>query len=173
MFLGDGEVDSLSVIPTESHRPALTAYAMFLIWVPFYGYTVKNHSLKNISSKASSGLSFPLCSCSCSAMLCTEDTHHVPSIWAQPMEKDSMWLCFTCLLEHARALTRGVLEEALVKMDTQMVLPSGCYGRAAPHSGLAKKHFIDKRVGVISEDCRGNDGGVLFHFDKEKSEVKK
>ena len=85
MFLGDGEADSLSAIPTESHRPVLTAYAMFL----GDPYTVKNHSLKNISSKASSGLSLPLCSCSCSAMLCTEDTHHVPRIWAQPME-DSM-----------------------------------------------------------------------------------
>lgn len=47
---------------------------------------------------------------------------------------------------------QGVLEEALVKMDTQMVLPSGCSETAAPHSGLAKKHFIDKRVGVIGED---------------------
>ncbi|KAB0359651.1 hypothetical protein FD755_010468 [Muntiacus reevesi] len=88
-------------------------------------------------------------------MLCTDDTHHVPSIWAQPME-DSI-------------PNQGFLE-ALVKMDTQMVLPSGCYGRAARHSGLAKKHFIDKRVGVIAEDYRGNGGGVLFHFDKEKSE---
>ena len=55
MFLGDGEADSLSAIPTESHRPVLTAYAMFL----GDPYTVKNHSLKNISSKASSGLSLP------------------------------------------------------------------------------------------------------------------
>lgn len=90
-----------------------------------------------------------------------------PSLWRTAC--DSALL----LLGACQSPNQGFLEEALVKMDTQMVLPSGCYGRAAPHSGLAKKHFIDKRVGVIAEDYRGNGGGVLLHFDKEKSEVKR
>ncbi|GBP15221.1 Deoxyuridine 5'-triphosphate nucleotidohydrolase [Eumeta japonica] len=34
----------------------------------------------------------------------------------------------------------------LVKTDLQIELPSGCYGRVAPRSGLAVKNFID--VGV-------------------------
>ena len=65
------------------------------------------------------------------------------------------------------------IEEALVKMDTQMALPSGCYGRVVPHSALAKKRFTDIGAGVTGEDYRGNVGVVLFHFDKKKLEYKK
>lgn len=64
-------------------------------------------------------------------------------------------------------------EEALVKMDTQMALPSGCYGRVVPHSALAKKCFTDKGAGVTGEDYRGNIGAILSHFDKKKIGVKK
>lgn len=52
-----------------------------------------------------------------------------------------------------------------------MAPPSGYYGRVAPRSGLAAKHFIDVEAGVVDEDYRGNIGVVLFHFDKEKFEV--
>jgi dUTP pyrophosphatase len=31
----------------------------------------------------------------------------------------------------------------LIKTDLQIQLPSGCYGRIAPRSGLALKHHID------------------------------
>lgn len=31
----------------------------------------------------------------------------------------------------------------LVKTDLQIELPTGCYGRVAPRSGLALKNFID------------------------------
>lgn len=31
----------------------------------------------------------------------------------------------------------------LIKTDLQIELPSGCYGRVAPRSGLAVKNFID------------------------------
>uniref|UniRef100_A0A8C0D690 Deoxyuridine 5'-triphosphate nucleotidohydrolase n=1 Tax=Balaenoptera musculus TaxID=9771 RepID=A0A8C0D690_BALMU len=61
------------------------------------------------------------------------------------------------------------MEKAPVKTD----IPSGCYGRVAPRSGLAAKHFIDVGAGVIDEDYRGNVGVVLFNFGKEKFEVKK
>ena len=33
--------------------------------------------------------------------------------------------------------------KALVKTDLQIAVPSGCYGRVAPRSGLAVKNFID------------------------------
>uniref|UniRef100_A0A8C9Q9A2 Deoxyuridine 5'-triphosphate nucleotidohydrolase n=1 Tax=Spermophilus dauricus TaxID=99837 RepID=A0A8C9Q9A2_SPEDA len=65
------------------------------------------------------------------------------------------------------------MEKALVKTDVQIALPSGCYGRVAPCPGLAAKHFIDVRAGVIDKNYRGNVGVVLFNFGKEKFEVKK
>ncbi|XP_029808301.1 deoxyuridine 5'-triphosphate nucleotidohydrolase, mitochondrial isoform X1 [Suricata suricatta] len=113
-----------------------------------------------------------------------------PSKRARPAE-DAMRLRFVRLSEHATAPTKGSaraagydlysaydytvppMEKALVKTDIQIALPSGCYGRVAPRSGLASKHFIDVGAGVIDEDYRGNVGVVLFNFGKEKFEVKK
>ncbi|XP_062998342.1 deoxyuridine 5'-triphosphate nucleotidohydrolase, mitochondrial isoform X1 [Elgaria multicarinata webbii] len=63
--------------------------------------------------------------------------------------------------------------KAIVKTDIQIALPAGCYGRVAPRSGLAAKHFIDVGAGVIDEDYRGNVGVVLFNFGKEPFEVKR
>ncbi|NWU29018.1 DUT protein, partial [Dyaphorophyia castanea] len=100
-------------------------------------------------------------------------------------------LRFTKLSENAFAPSRGStraagydlysaydcvippMEKAVVKTDIQIALPSGCYGRVAPRSGLAAKHFIDVGAGVIDEDYRGNVGVVLFNFGKESFEVKK
>uniref|UniRef100_M3YK69 Deoxyuridine 5'-triphosphate nucleotidohydrolase n=2 Tax=Mustela TaxID=9665 RepID=M3YK69_MUSPF len=113
-----------------------------------------------------------------------------PSKRPRPSE-DGMRLRFVRLSEHATAPTKGSaraagydlysaydytlppMEKALVKTDIQVALPSGCYGRVAPRSGLAAKHFIDVGAGVIDEDYRGNVGVVLFNFGKEKFEVKK
>ncbi|XP_006736865.1 deoxyuridine 5'-triphosphate nucleotidohydrolase, mitochondrial isoform X3 [Leptonychotes weddellii] len=113
-----------------------------------------------------------------------------PSKRPRPAE-DSMRLRFVRLSEHATAPTKGSaraagydlysaydytlppMEKALVKTDIQVALPSGCYGRVAPRSGLAAKYFIDVGAGVIDEDYRGNVGVVLFNFGKEKFQVKK
>lgn len=58
--------------------------------------------------------------------------------------------------------------KACVPTDIQIALPDGCYGRVAPRSGLAAKHFIDVGAGVIDQDYRGNVGVVMFNFsDKE------
>ncbi|XP_063169959.1 deoxyuridine 5'-triphosphate nucleotidohydrolase, mitochondrial [Candoia aspera] len=65
------------------------------------------------------------------------------------------------------------LGKAVVKTDIQIALPTGCYGRVAPRSGLAVNHFIDVGAGVIDEDYRGNIGVVLFNFGKEPFKVKK
>eukprot|EP00063_Salmo_salar_P008028 XP_013982863.1 PREDICTED: deoxyuridine 5'-triphosphate nucleotidohydrolase, mitochondrial isoform X2 [Salmo salar] len=67
----------------------------------------------------------------------------------------------------------GPMDKAIVKTDIQIAVPSGCYGRVAPRSGLAAKHFIDVGAGVVDEDYRGNVGVVLFNFSKETFEVKK
>ncbi|NXJ05407.1 DUT protein, partial [Odontophorus gujanensis] len=103
----------------------------------------------------------------------------------------SVRLRFTKLSDNARAPSKGSaraagydlysaydcvippMEKAVVKTDIQVALPSGCYGRVAPRSGLAAKHFIDVGAGVIDEDYRGNVGVVLFNFGKETFEVKK
>lgn len=57
--------------------------------------------------------------------------------------------------------------------DIQIELPSGCYGRVAPRSGLAAKNFIDVGAGVIDEDYRGNVGVVLFNHAAVPFEIKK
>ncbi|ADY76800.1 PP136 [Orf virus] len=50
----------------------------------------------------------------------------------------------------------------VVFTDLLIKLPPGCYGRIAPRSGLAVKHFIDVGAGVIDKNYRGNVGVVLF-----------
>ncbi len=43
----------------------------------------------------------------------------------------------------------------LVPTNLSCAIPQGCYGRVAPRSGLASKHFIDVGAGVIDSDYRG------------------
>ncbi|XP_059204025.1 deoxyuridine 5'-triphosphate nucleotidohydrolase, mitochondrial isoform X1 [Centropristis striata] len=69
--------------------------------------------------------------------------------------------------------TIGPMDKAIVKTDIQIAVPHGCYGRVAPRSGLAAKHFIDVGAGVVDEDYRGNVGVVLFNFSKDTFDVKK
>lgn len=113
------------------------------------------------------------------------------SVSKRARAEDGACLRFVRLSEHATAPTRGSaraagydlysaydytvppMEKAVVKTDIQIAVPAGCYGRVAPRSGLAVKHFIDVGAGVIDEDYRGNVGVVLFNFGKEKFEVKK
>ncbi|XP_042347962.1 deoxyuridine 5'-triphosphate nucleotidohydrolase, mitochondrial isoform X1 [Plectropomus leopardus] len=100
-------------------------------------------------------------------------------------------LRFAKLTEHATTPTRGSskaagydlysaydytidsMDKAVVKTDIQIAVPHGCYGRVAPRSGLAAKHFIDVGAGVVDEDYRGNVGVVLFNFGKDTFYVKK
>lgn len=63
--------------------------------------------------------------------------------------------------------------KVVAKTDIQIALPEGCYGRVAPRSGLAAKHFIDVGAGVIDQDYRGNVGVVLFNFGNADFAVKK
>jgi dUTP pyrophosphatase len=61
----------------------------------------------------------------------------------------------------------------MVKTDLSIALPSGCYGRVAPRSGLAWKHSIDVGAGVIDEDYRGPVNVILFNFGDLDFEIKK
>lgn len=50
-----------------------------------------------------------------------------------------------------------------VGTQIKIAVPSGTYGRVAPRSGLAAKHFIDVGAGVIDEDYRGEVKVLLFN----------
>ena len=60
-----------------------------------------------------------------------------------------------------------------MKTDIAIAVPSGTYGRVAPRSGLAVKHFVDTGAGVIDEDYRGPVGVVLFNHSDVEFESKR
>ncbi|GMT22845.1 hypothetical protein PFISCL1PPCAC_14142 [Pristionchus fissidentatus] len=62
--------------------------------------------------------------------------------------------------------------KALITTGLTMELPAGHYGRVAPRSGLAAKHFIDVGAGVIDSDYRGELRVLLFNFSDVDFEVK-
>ncbi len=58
--------------------------------------------------------------------------------------------------------------KGLVKTDLAIAVPAGTYGRVAPRSGLASKHFIDTGAGVVDADYRGPLMVLLFnHSDAD------
>ncbi|KAI0842830.1 deoxyuridine 5'-triphosphate nucleotidohydrolase [Hypoxylon sp. FL0890] len=56
--------------------------------------------------------------------------------------------------------------KALVETDISIAVPAGTYGRVAPRSGLASKHFIDTGAGVIDADYRGPVKVLLFNHSE-------
>lgn len=65
------------------------------------------------------------------------------------------------------------LGKALLRTGVKVFLPRGTYGRIAPRSGLAYKHFIDVGAGVIDADYTGEIMVLLFNFNNDVYEVKK
>ena len=57
---------------------------------------------------------------------------------------------------------------AIVDTDIAIQLLAGTYGRIAPRSGLAVKHFIDIGGGVLDLDFRGSVRVVLFNHHAEE-----
>lgn len=64
-------------------------------------------------------------------------------------------------------------DKGSVGTDLQVQIPRGYYGRIAPRSGLAMKHFIDVGAGVVDSDYRGHLSVVLFNFGTEDFQIKK
>lgn len=60
----------------------------------------------------------------------------------------------------------------LIPLNLKVELRKGTYGRLAPRSGLAIKHFIDVGAGVIDSDYRGNVHVLLFNFGDEDYHIK-
>ncbi|KAI0852471.1 dUTP diphosphatase [Daldinia vernicosa] len=68
----------------------------------------------------------------------------------------------------SRPVTIPSRGKALVETDIALAVPAGTYGRVAPRSGLAAKHFIDTGAGVIDADYRGPLKVLLFnHSDAD------
>lgn len=61
--------------------------------------------------------------------------------------------------------------KAIVPTDISIAIPYGMYGRVAPRSGLAVKHFLDVGAGVIDCDYRGPVGVVMFNFSDKDFQV--
>ncbi|PHH63714.1 hypothetical protein CDD81_5586 [Ophiocordyceps australis] len=72
----------------------------------------------------------------------------------------------------ARDTTVPSRGKVLVDTDISIAVPAGTYGRIAPRSGLASKHFIDTGAGVIDADYRGPVKVLLFNHADEAYEVK-
>ncbi|KAL2161443.1 hypothetical protein VTH06DRAFT_8004 [Thermothelomyces fergusii] len=72
----------------------------------------------------------------------------------------------------ARPTTVPARGKVLVDTDLSMSLPLGTYGRIAPRSGLAAKHFIDTGAGVIDADYRGHVRVLLFNHGEADYEVR-
>lgn len=62
--------------------------------------------------------------------------------------------------------------KALVSTSLAIAVPLGTYGRIAPRSGLASKHFLDTGAGVIDADYRGEVKVLMFNFSDVDYEVK-
>lgn len=61
---------------------------------------------------------------------------------------------------------------ALIDTGIKISLPCETYGRIAPRSGLALKHFIDVGAGVIDQDYRGSIKVLLFNHGSQPFKVK-
>ncbi|KAK3826818.1 MAG: dUTP diphosphatase [Linnemannia elongata] len=69
-------------------------------------------------------------------------------------------------LYSAKSMTIPAQSQGIVPTDISIAVPEGTYGRVAPRSGLAVKHFVDVGAGVVDYDYRGPLGVVLFNFGK-------
>ena len=61
----------------------------------------------------------------------------------------------------------------LLRTDLIIKVPTGCYGRIAPRSGLALFHSITVGAGVIDADYRGNVYVLLFNHGAFPLKVKR
>lgn len=61
----------------------------------------------------------------------------------------------------------------LIPTDISINLPESTYGRVAPRSGLAVKHFLDIGAGVIDRDYTGPIFVLVFNFSEFNYKVDK
>lgn len=60
--------------------------------------------------------------------------------------------------------------KCIVRTGLSFAVPGGTYGRIAPRSSLAWKHFIDVGAGVVDQDFRSDHGNIstsrLFNLEE-------
>lgn len=64
-------------------------------------------------------------------------------------------------------------DKIIAQTDLRIGVPPNTYGRLAPRSGLASKHFIDIGAGVIDQDYTGKVGVVMFNHSQIDFKVKR
>ncbi|XP_030745724.1 deoxyuridine 5'-triphosphate nucleotidohydrolase-like [Sitophilus oryzae] len=74
-------------------------------------------------------------------------------------------------LRSVYSITVPARDKALINTGLKFELPSGCYGRIAPRSGLASKNGINVGAGVIDQDYRGIVMVLLFNHSNEDFQV--
>ena len=62
-------------------------------------------------------------------------------------------------------------ERKLVRTGLALQIPSDCYARIAPRSGLALKHGLDVMAGVVDSSYRGEVGVLLVNLGTESVNV--
>ena len=62
-------------------------------------------------------------------------------------------------------------QRVAVKTGLAVEIPSGCYGRIAPRSGLALRNGVDVLAGVIDPDYRGEVLCLLVNFGTQDFKV--
>lgn len=62
---------------------------------------------------------------------------------------------------------------ALIPTGIAVELPTGCYGRIAPRSGLATRYGINVHAGVIDADYRGMVHVALINHGPDLVEIRK
>jgi dUTP pyrophosphatase len=76
-------------------------------------------------------------------------------------------------LKSAYDITIPASGKGLVKTDLAILVPTGCYGRIAPRSGLALHHHINVGGGVIDSDYRGNVCVILFNHSSTAFQIRR
>jgi dUTP pyrophosphatase len=73
----------------------------------------------------------------------------------------------------ATALTISPNERKSVPLDISIISPQGMYTQIMPRSGLAYKHGIDTKAGVIDRDYTGNIQVILHNAGNEQFTITK
>ena len=76
-------------------------------------------------------------------------------------------------LKSAYNITIPAFGKELVETDLAILVPTGCYGRIAPRSGLALHHHISVGGGVIDADYRGNVCVILFNHSVTPFQIRR
>ena len=76
-------------------------------------------------------------------------------------------------LKSAYDITIPAFGKGLVETDLAIRVPTGCYGRIAPRSGLDLHHHRSVGGGVIDSDYRGNVCVILFNHSGTPFQIRR